>query len=101
MQALAAIVAVEALPVLHVHRRAPRLGEADQRAVIGWRLRVQRAGTVARFADTAFELGLRILVKDLGMQCVRELQLVSRMAARARLLADEAGRRGCRRLHSG
>src|SRR5262249_24936976 len=88
VQSLATAVTTETLRVLGIDRRAPGLGEADQRRVIGRRLRVQRTGSVTRFADLALHGSARILAKDAGVQRVAEVLVDVGMATRAHLLAD-------------
>ena len=88
VQSLPAIVAGKTLAVLHLGRRAPILGEADQRAAVGRIADVIGTRPMTRFAHLPFELGFGILSKSLGVQRVGEVPVLHIVAAGADFLAN-------------
>src|SRR5690606_11753884 len=97
VQPVPTLVAAEALAVLHLDRRSPRLREADDQRLVGAALRMRSAGPVAGLADARLVLVLGIQPEGLRVQRVLEMLVLLSMAGDAGLLADVLGDGLCAR----
>jgi hypothetical protein len=91
VQAVATVVAGQALVVLHVDRCAPLLGEPDERCLVEDVLRVSRARPVAGFAPELLALVPGVLPEDLRMQRLAEMLVLLAVALEAARLANVVG----------
>ena len=88
VQAIATLVAVQALTILHGHRRSPPPCEPDQLGLVECVLGVLRTRPVAGFTHLPLAVVLRIQSKDLRMQRVAEMRVFLSVTFDASRLAD-------------
>lgn len=88
VQAIATLVAVQALTILRGHRRSPTPCEPDQLGLVECVLGVLRTRPVAGLTHLPLAVVLRIQSKDLRMQRVAEMRVFLSVTFDASRLAD-------------